>query len=57
MTIAKRKKGASHKQTDKKVRKLHNSYSSFPKYAFKNREIEIEDEAIVNPLIIHNILE
>jgi hypothetical protein len=57
MTIAKRKKGTPQKQTDKKVRKLQNHKSSFPKHAFKNREIEAEDEAIINPLLIKNILE
>ncbi len=57
MTIAKRKKGTPQKQTEKKVRKLQNHKSSFPKHVFKNREIDIEDEAIENPLLIRNILE
>ena len=57
MTIAKRKKGVPQKQTDKKVKKLENTNSSFAKHVYKNREIDIEDEAIITPLLIHKIFE
>ncbi len=57
MTIAKRQKGVPQKQTEKKVKKLQNTNSSFAKHVYKNREIDLEDEAVINPLLIHNILE
>lgn len=57
MTIAKRKKNALLKKSQKKVKKHSLNKPNFIKRIFNLREIEMEDESITNPLLINNILE
>lgn len=57
MTIAKRKKNAPLKKSQKKVKKHSLNKLNFIKRTFNLREIEMEDESITNPLLINNILE